>query len=113
MQTSPKAPDQSANQTVIEVVTFKLLSGVSDLDYVNASRATEDFVRALPGFQNRTLSKADDGTWTDTVVWENLETAKSAAEKFPQAECAANMIQMIDPASLRMRHDKQLWSMTA
>ena len=110
---SRQASHAVADQTVIEVVTFKLVAGISDADYVKASRATEDFVRGLPGFRHRMLSKAEDGTWTDTVVWADMASAKSAAEKFPQAECTTAMMQMIDPVSVSLRHDLQLWSMTA
>lgn len=101
------------SNTVIEMVTFKLNPGVSDTDYVAASRRTEDFVRGLPGFIDRSLSKGEDGTWTDYVTWADMAAAKAAAAQFPQAECAADMMRMIDPASISMRHECRLWSMAA
>ena len=101
------------SNAVIEVVTFKLNPGVSDADYVAASQMTEDFVRGLPGFVARSLSKGEDGSWMDYVIWSDMTAAREAAATFPQADCTADMMRMIDPATVALRHETRLWMMAA
>ncbi|GAB5433382.1 MAG: hypothetical protein EpisKO_27520 [Epibacterium sp.] len=99
-------------KTVVEVVTFKLNPGVSDADYVAASQKTESFIGAMRGFIDRRLSKGEDGTWMDYVVWADMTAAQDASVQFEQAECAADLMQMIDPKTLMMRHEHQMWTMS-
>ncbi len=100
----------STPETIVEIVTFKLNAGVSDQDYLAASQATQTFVRALPGFRSRSLSKSKDGTWTDYVKWSDMASAQAATEAFPKNEAAMALIQLIDASTLSMRHDQCLWS---
>ncbi len=94
---------------VVEVVTFKLMPGVSDADYVEATAKTGEFIGRMRGFIDRRLSKGADGVWMDYVIWADLAAAREAGAKFPQAECTADVIRMIDPATLVMRHETQMW----
>lgn len=103
-------PSPSRPQTVVEIVTCKLNIGVSDQDYIAASQATDAFVRNLPGFVSRSLSKSDDGTWTDYVTWSDMTSAKAATDAFPKNDAAMALVQLIDPSTLVMRHAYCLWS---
>ena len=94
---------------VVEVVSFKLVPGVSDADYIAATRKTAEFIGGLRGFIDRRLSKGDDGVWMDYVIWTDMTAAQEASAKFPQADCTADIIRMIDPATLVMRHERQMW----
>ncbi|WP_420002434.1 hypothetical protein [Arenibacterium sp. LLYu02] len=94
---------------VVEVVTFKLMPGVSDADYVAATRKTDGFIRNMRGFIDRRLSKGGDGVWMDYVIWTDMAAAQEAGAKFPQMECTADVMRMIDPATLVMRHEAQMW----
>lgn len=96
-----------------EIVTFSLAPDVSAEEFTALSQGTESFVRALPGFVHRQLSQGADGKWTDYVIWADEAAAKSAAEAFMQADCAAALMAAIQPDSVTMRHEAVLWRMAA
>lgn len=98
---------------VAEIVTFALADTVDPAAFVEISKGTESFVRSLPGFVHRQLSLGEDGRWTDYVIWDSMEAARSAAEAFMKAECAAALMTAIAPDTVKMRHEKILWKMAA
>jgi hypothetical protein len=71
---------QTADGPVMEVVTFRLNSGVTDRDFLDAAKGTGAMVAAQPGFVRRSLLRDDAGLWTDTVEWQSLAQANAAAE---------------------------------
>jgi len=89
---------------VIEMVTFKLVNGSSDAQFLDANQHLNDWVKRQPGFRNRTLVKQENGVWMDMVQWDALTDAKVAAEQFmrdmSQSECMA----LIDPDTVVMAH---------
>ncbi|MBV1894888.1 MAG: hypothetical protein KUG70_00425 [Rhodobacteraceae bacterium] len=96
---------QTATQNVVEITTFKLASGVSPDHYISLSKTTNAFVENSPGFIFRRLSSGDDGYWTDTVIWTDLNAAKTAFEAFPKQGFAQDIMAAIDGDTLKMRHE--------
>lgn len=96
---------------VAEIVTFKLAEGVSAADFVALSQASEAFVRAQAGFVLRQLSCGGDGSWTDYVVWKDMETAKAVAAEFSRQPFCAPLMQAIAEGSANMRHETVQWHM--
>jgi hypothetical protein len=107
--TSPVA--RPAVEPVAEIVTFRLAQGVADDAFLETARGTQPFVNAAPGFVARRLSRADDGTWTDHVVWSSMDQAMAAAEALMTEPAAAPFLQAIDMTSLAMRHEAILLQM--
>ena len=68
-------------------------------------------IGSMRGFIDLRLSKGEDGTWMDYVIWADLAAAQEASAKFPQADCTADIMRMIDQSSLAMRHETQMWTM--
>ncbi|NIZ15665.1 antibiotic biosynthesis monooxygenase [Phaeobacter sp. HF9A] len=99
--------------TVIEVVTFKLKADVSEADYVAATEKSQRLIGGMPGFISRSLSKGADGSWTDYTIWVDMASAEAAMAQFPQADCTADVMRMIDPSTLVMRHETQQWARRA
>ena len=97
-------------QAVAEIVTFKLAPGVSAQDFVKLSQASEAFCRQNPGFRHRQLSQGADGTWTDYVIWSDMETAQAIAAEFPAQDFAPALMGAIAPDSVSMRHETVLWA---
>ncbi len=91
---------------VIEVVEFKLNDGVDAETFIKAANDTVEFVESLDGFIKRSLSQGEDGIWMDIVEWRDMASAKSAAEKFPQAEEAKALCSMIKMQTAKMQHLK-------
>ncbi len=95
---------------VIEVVTFKLAKGVSDEEFLKTVPASSEFVRNLPGFIARRLSKGDNGIWLEHIEWKSLDDAKAASQAFMQEESLKPMMQAIDGSGARVGHNQLLVS---
>ena len=89
---------------VAEIVTFRLIDGADPATFVANARALEPKLRATGQVLSRTLSAAEDGTWTDHITWTSMQAAKAAAEQIMADPDAAPMMQMIDPEGVEMRH---------
>ena len=96
---------------VAEIVTFTLVPGVSDADFLALSQRTAAFCEAQSGFRARRLSRDGEGRWTDYVLWSDMQTAKDAAAKFPEQDFAPDLMAAIAPDSVMMRHEAVLWEM--
>ena len=96
---------------VAEIVRFRLADGVGDAAFLDAARAMQPIVAAAPGFLSRSLSKNEDGSWTDYVVWTDLTRAKTAAETIFAEPATKPFMDAIDGASVDMRHEPILWQM--
>lgn len=99
------------NTQVAETVTFKLNAGVTTEEFINLTRASEAFVRANPGFVFRRLSSGADGAWTDTVIWQDMETALKVADTFGKQDFAPALMAAISPDSVTIRHETIQWTM--
>jgi hypothetical protein len=92
------------NNPVMELVTFRINAQVSPDAFVAASAAVSTWARAQPGFQSRALSRSEDGTWFDVVLWNSAELAQAAAEKMMIEMGTSDFMTMIDPSSIQMQH---------
>ncbi|MBS9716679.1 hypothetical protein ACFFUT_16780 [Pseudohalocynthiibacter aestuariivivens] len=99
------------NLPVAEVVSFELAEGISDAQFVSLSQASENFVRSAKGFLSRTLSKGEDGRWTDYVLWKDMDAAQAMAADFPKQDFAQGLMAAIAPDTVRMEHQTVLWQM--
>lgn len=98
-------------ETVAEIVTFELTSGVTQDQFVALSKTSEVAVRAMPGFVHRHLSCDNTGHWTDYVIWDDMASAKAAAKAFPEQDFAPDLMAAIAPDSVKVRHEFVHWSM--
>jgi len=103
----------NTHQAVAEVVRFELVKDVSDAQFVTLSQTSEDYVRSANGFLTRTLSKGEDGRWTDYVLWKDMEAALAMAAEFPKQAFAKDLMAAIAPNTVKMEHQTVLWQMSA
>ncbi len=96
---------------VLEVVTFRLVAGPTQDQFLAAAHATDSPLRRQPGFLSRRLTLAEDGTWTDLVTWASLPQAKAAATAMMAEPAFQPFMAMIDMDTVQMRHDSILWQM--
>lgn len=94
----------SETTTVAEIVTFRLIEGTDPEAFVTAARAIEPMLVDTGHVLGRTLSKDEDGVWTDHVTWTSMAAAMAAAEAIMSNPAAAPMMQLIDPEHVQMRH---------
>ena len=97
----------------LEKASFRTKPGVSQTEFLAASDALGIWARKQPGFQYRTVVRAQDGTWIDLVYWDSLANAKAAQENFMSAPQAKPIIELIDETTLQMVHLAQLQSSCA
>jgi hypothetical protein len=105
------ARGQSTHDPVMEIVTFRLVPGISDADFLTAAKATRAMVAAQPGFVRRSLLRDETGLWTDTIHWQSLPQAQAAAAIVMADPAFAAFGAAIDMASIDMRHTPILWQM--
>jgi hypothetical protein len=109
------APADSAraggNGPVMEVVTFRLVANADDPAFLAAAKGTEALLRNQAGFLGRSLTRAEDGTWTDHVLWSSLAMATAGAEAMMAEPAFGPFMAMIDGSSVTMRHDPILLQM--
>lgn len=89
---------------VMELVTFKINSNCTPAAFAAACEPINVWVRTRPGFQSRTLSRNEDGTWFDVVFWDSAETAHAASAKLMTDFGQSEFMAMIDPTSIQMQH---------
>ncbi|MFT4959760.1 MAG: hypothetical protein ACI92Z_000836 [Paracoccaceae bacterium] len=102
---------QDPAQNVAETVTFKLAPDIAVDQFITLMKITADFVQNNPGFVFRRRSVGTDGRWTDTVVWSDMDTAKSAAAAFPKQDFAPAVMAAINPETVQMRHEFIHWTL--
>ena len=98
---------------VAEIVTFKLNKDVSEPTFLEDARRTEALLRETPGFLRRVLSCSPDGSWTDFVLWTDMDSAMNAAETVVKHPDFAAFGGAIDGPSVKMRHETVSLEMTA
>lgn len=89
---------------VMELVTFKINADCTPEVFAAACEPVNVWVRTQPGFQSRTVSRNDEGTWFDVVLWDSVETAHAAAEKIMADLGPSDFMAMIDSSSIQMQH---------
>jgi len=96
---------------VAEIVSFQLNAGVDETRFLADAKATAPIVRAASGFVSRSLSKGEDGIWTDYILWQSLKDAQNAAKTVVNDPAFAPFGAAIDFETLVMRHQIVLWQM--
>jgi len=87
---------------VLEIAEFR--TSVETKDFVSAAEAVTPWLAAQPGFRARRLAEIEEGAWIDCVEWDDMESAKSAADRIMESEAASAFLAGIDFSSLTMRH---------
>ncbi|MFO0437808.1 MAG: hypothetical protein ACK5YD_04710 [Phenylobacterium sp.] len=87
---------------VLEIAEFR--TSVETKDFVSAAEAVTPWLAAQPGFRARRLAEIEEGAWIDCVEWDDMESAKSAADRIMESEAAAAYMAGNDFSSLTMRH---------
>ncbi|WP_297107916.1 hypothetical protein [uncultured Devosia sp.] len=88
---------------VLELVCFRLADNDAT-SFLAANEAVNAWAQSQPGFVSRTLTEAEDGEWTDMVIWSGEAEAKAAAAEMNRVMGQFPAMMMIDPASIVMRH---------
>lgn len=95
---------------IVEIVSFKLVSGVNQDQFLAAASATNDFLKTRKGFISRKLVVGKDGQYTDIAFWASLGDAETAMADSMKAPSLLPFINAIDPASMKIDHQAVILS---
>jgi quinol monooxygenase YgiN len=98
-------------EAVMEIVSFRLVASTTDAAFLAAAKGTAAPLRAQPGFIRRALTRAEDGTWTDHVLWASMANAMAGADAMMAEPAFQPFMALIDGPTVTMRHDPVLWRM--
>ena len=87
----------------LETVYFRTNTD-DDTVFLSANRPINAWLKQQPGYKSRHLTKKDDGSWLDLVVWNSLEEAQSASARLMKEFADSDFMKMFDPDSVRMEH---------
>ena len=90
--------------TVIELVTYKLKSGVDKSALAASHSKVNDFLKEQQGFLYRSLSEDKNGLLHDIAYWQDMSCAQQAVKAFEQSEACASLMSIIDMESVTMQH---------
>ena len=96
---------------VLEIVSFRLNSGISENAFLDAAAGTEAMLRERGALIRRYLVRDAGGLWTDVIEWSSMSAALEAAEAVMQHPDFAPFGGMIDETSVDMRHATIRWRM--
>jgi len=89
---------------IIELVSYKLKSGISKEQLANTHTDVNLFLSQQPGFLYRSCSEDDSGLIYDIVYWQDIDCAKSSGEAFMNHPAGQALITLCDEASVNMHH---------
>ncbi len=88
---------------VVEVVTFKLKTGVSAAEFAPIDKAVErEHVAKQPGFVSRESAHGADGDWLVIVHWRSEKDADASMASFEKAPAAAKFMAKIEASTMNM-----------
>ncbi len=94
------------SKQVIEMVTYKLNDGMDKDAFIKAALAMNPWIEAQPGFLQRRLSCAEDGTWIEHVHWTDMASAKAAAAGIGSDPANAEALAAIAGPSVQVSHSE-------
>ncbi|MEL7082496.1 MAG: hypothetical protein AAGK82_13940 [Pseudomonadota bacterium] len=98
------AETTGVNQPVAEIVTFRLVDDADVSTFLDAATGMHPFLRSTGAMIARTLSRDEDGLWTDHIVWKSMTAAKEAADAMMTQPEAEPFMALIAPDGVQMRH---------
>ena len=96
---------------VMEVVRFKTDETLSEQEFARRFESTRALICAQPGFLARQLIRAEDGVWTDLVLWRSRQEAARAAAGVTTDPAFAGFMAPIRPDSVAMAHHRVIATM--
>lgn len=100
-----------APHPIAEIVTYRVKEGLRIEDVVEAARQTEDFLRTTGAVISRSLSRDENGVWTDHILWTSLAAAKATEAKAMQRPEFGRFFAMMAEKSVDLRHARVLMQM--
>jgi hypothetical protein len=86
---------------VIEIMRFRLSSGVDRPTFLAADRAVqEDFAYQQPGLLRRTTARADDDSWIVIDMWQSGAESDACSARWDRDPVAQRFMSLVDRDTL-------------
>ncbi|ALK99504.2 hypothetical protein AM586_11175 [Massilia sp. WG5] len=92
--------DAMLDSEAIEIVTFRLVRGVSFADFVEANRDVDAWLKLQPGFRSRRIAEERDARIVDVLLWDSGAAARSAMHKLMSELAGSPVHALIDHATV-------------
>lgn len=96
---------------IAEIVTYRLKEDVTKHDVVKAAQATKAFLDSTGAVVSRSLSRDENGVWTDYILWTSLEAAKATETKAMQRDEFAVFFSLMAEKTVELRYATVLMQM--
>ena len=108
LTTAVLASSVSAAST-FEIVNTQFIAGVSYQEQQKAMDSLNSIVKHFDGFQSRSYFYSEElNRWTDIVIWESLELAKSASVKAMEDPHAQQVFSIMDMETTIFSHYRSI-----
>lgn len=84
----------------IEIVTFRLVRGVSFADFVDANREVDAWLKQQPGFRSRRIAEERNYSVVDVLLWDSEAAARTAMHKLMDELADSLVHALIDHATV-------------
>lgn len=96
-----------ARMAVLETMTFRLLEGVDESDFLAAdARLQTDFAYQQPGLARRTTARGvggQSGEWVVVDLWRSAEDADACAARWETDDVAQAFMALVDRSTVEVR----------
>lgn len=91
-------------KVAIEIVEFKVISGIADTDFIKIVDALEiNFHSQQKGFISTDLAKGREAEcWTMIQHWDSMEDAKAVIKMMMKTPITEEFRKALDPTSVKM-----------
>jgi hypothetical protein len=102
----------AATAEAVEIVTFRLVPGVTFVDFVVANREVDAWLLLQPGFRSRRIGEQLGRGVVDLLFWSSETAARSAMHRLMDELCDSPVHALIDQdtvtwtvAEIRHKHE--------
>lgn len=106
------AKQAGATDEAIEIVTFRLMQGVSFANFVDANRDVDAWLLQQPGFRSRRIGEQPGACVVDVLLWHSEAAARTAMHRLMDELGDSPVHALIDQdtvtwtvAGIRHRHE--------
>lgn len=89
------------NNNINVVYHFNLAANRTSQDFIEADQPIAALLKAQTGFHYRSIAQCEDGSWLDSVFWEDAASAQAAMHVFNSSTHAEAFMKCIDLDSVK------------
>jgi hypothetical protein len=94
---------------VIEILSFRLISGASEEAFLAADKRVQtEFAYQQPGLLRRTTARADNGEWAVIDLWRSTRDADACDAKWGEDDATTDFMTFVDRSTMSVARYREL-----